>query len=127
MVQLPKAKLQTVLDKARAFSRWRRGNLQFWRWALLFGKGNGEGKLRRLRLPKSGEEVCGDMLGSGTGAAATFGFAPLVECHIPLTARPRAAVHSRGIGVVAVLLEALPKVAVHREPGLQGQRARVHH
>lgn len=30
--------------------------------------------------------------------------------------------HGRGIGVVAVLLEALPEMAVHREAGLQGQR-----
>lgn len=63
----------------------------------------------------------GDVLGPGAGAAAPLGFAPLVECHVPLAARARAAVNSGGVGVVAVLLEALPKVAVRREPGLQGQ------
>lgn len=63
----------------------------------------------------------GDVLGPGAGAAAPLGFAPLVERHVPLAARARAAVDGRGVGVVAVLLEALPKLAVCREPGLQGQ------
>lgn len=62
------------------------------------------------------------MLGPGAGAAAPLGFAPLVEGHVPLAPRAGAAMHGRGVGVVAVLLEALSKMAVHREAGLQGQR-----
>lgn len=120
---LPEAKLQPVLDGARVFPRWGWGNLRFWRrWRrLLFGEGDGEGELGGLGLPKAGEEMCGDVLGPGTGAAAPLGFAPLVECHVPLPPRARAAVDGRGVGVVAVLLESLPKLAIRREPGLQGQ------
>ena len=119
---LPKTKLQPVLDGARVFPRWGRSDLQFWWWwGLLFGKGDSKGELRGLGLPKAGEEVCGDVLGPGTGAAAPLGFAPFVECHIPLSARAWAAVDGRGVSVVAVLLEALPKLAVRREPSLWGQ------
>lgn len=117
---LPKAKLQPVLDRAGAFPRRGRCNLGF-RRQLLLGEGDGEGELGRLGLPKAREEVRGDVLGPGAGAAAPLGFAPLVECHVPLSAGARAAVNSRGVGVVAVLLEALPKVAVCCEPGLRGQ------
>lgn len=120
---LPEAKLQTVLDGARVFPRRGWDDLWFWRRrGLLFGEGDSEGELGGLGLPKAGQKVRRDMLGAGAGAAAPLGFAPLVERHVPLPSRARAAVHGRGVGVVAVLLETLPKMAVRREPGLQGHR-----
>lgn len=122
VVALPKAELQPVLDRAGVLPRWGWGNLGLRRWGLLLGDSNGEGELRGLRLPEAGQKVRGDVLGPGAGAAAPLGFAPLVEGHVPLAPRARAAMHGRGVGVVAVLLEALPKMAVHREAGLQGQR-----
>lgn len=118
VARLPEAKLEAVLDRAVAVPRWG-GRCRFlwwwWRrrwWRLLLGPGDGEGQLRRGGLSETGQEVCGDVLGAGAGAAAPLGLAPLVEGHVPLAARAAAAVHGRGVGVVAVLLEALPELAL---------------
>lgn len=81
---LPKAELQPVLDRAGVLPRCGWSDLGLWQQGLLLGESNGEGELRGLRLPEAGQEVCGDMLGPGTGAAAPLGFAPLVEGHVPL-------------------------------------------
>lgn len=119
---LPKAELQPVLDRAGVLPWWGWGDLGLRQRGLLLRESDGEGELGGLRLPEAGQEVRGDVLGPSTGAAAPLGFAPLVEGHVPLAPRARAAMHGRGVGVVAVLLEALPEMAVHCEPGLQGQR-----
>lgn len=117
---LPEAELEPVPGGAGAPARRGRGGLGLWRRGLLVGQGHGEGELGGLRLPEAGQEVRGDVLGPGAGAAAPLGFAPLVERHVPRAARAGAAVHGRGVGVVTVLLEALPEMAVHREASLRG-------
>lgn len=58
------------------------------------------------------QEVSGDMLGLDPRAGAHFSFPPLVEGHKPLPSSPVAPVDYWGIGVVAVLLEALPELTV---------------
>lgn len=121
-VALPEAEFQPVLDRAGVLPRRGWGGLGLRRRGLLLGESDGEGELGGLRLPEAGQKVRGDVLGPGTGAAAPLGFASLVEGHVPLAPRARAAVHGRGVRVVAVLLEALPEMAIHREAGLWGQR-----
>lgn len=119
---LPKAELQPVPDGTAAPARRGRRRLGLGRRGLLVGQSHGEGELGGLRLPEAGQEVRGDVLGPGAGAAAPLGLAALVERHVPRAARARAAVHGRGVRVVAVLLEALPEMAVHREAGLRAHR-----
>lgn len=80
---------------------------------------DGEASLAPVLEADPGQEVRGDVLRLDPRTGAHFGFASLVEGHVPLASGAAVPVEERGVGVVAVLLEALPELAVVGEPLLE--------
>lgn len=74
--------------------------------------GDGEAELASVVQAHSRQEMCGHVLGFDPWAGAHFGLSSLVEGHVPFPAGPVVPVYDRGVSVVAVLLEALPKFTV---------------
>lgn len=85
--------------------------------------GDGEASLAAVPQADPGQEVGGDVLRFDPRAGAHFGLPSLVEGHEPVAGGAAVAVQQRGVGVVAVLLEALPEAAVVREALLWEKRS----
>lgn len=98
----------------RSFGRRRRRRRGF---ASVFAPVcDGEASLAPVVQGDPGQEVSGDVLRFDPWTGAHFGFPSLVEGHVPLATGPLVPVDDRGVGVVAVLLETLPKLTVICEP-----------
>lgn len=115
---LSKPVLGPVLDLSRRCASMDIGLHQRWfgrRWQRRFlplfaPVCDGEATLNVVMEAYPRQEVGGYMLGLDPRAGAHFSFPSLVEGHEPIPTSPVVPVDDWGVGVVAVLLEALPEL-----------------
>lgn len=121
IIALPESKFGPEPDRPGSLRRLRVGEdfgrprLHLYRMLLLVFVRHGKTQIRILLEVHPGQEVSRYVLGLHPGTGTHLGFSLLVDGDEPLSAGAVVPVDERGVCVVAVLLEALPELAVVRE------------